>query len=166
MANVIVTSNLNTPDFEIGTRVPGKVTLNGNVVVDVTEDNVAKTVTYTKADGSTKVISMAALDIFVDPATTSYDATANVLTLKQTNGGADVIINLNDLQKSAVSNGIATTASGTGGDSDPIKIDVVVDPTSNTALTASAAGIKLDVAALLPVELVDAFGNHIGQVGA
>ena len=162
---VVTVPNLHTPDFEIGTRVPNKITLNGNIIVAVAEDATAKTVTYTKADGTTQVISMAAFDIHVDDTTSAYDATANVLTLKQKNGGPDVVINLDDLQKSAISNGIATVMSGDGTDASPLKVDVVVDPASDPSLTASAAGVKLDVAALLPVEVVDAFGVAIGHMG-
>ena len=146
--NVVQSSNLNTPDFEIGTRIPGKITLRGSVVVDVTENNVAKTVTYTHADGSTKVISMAALDVYLDAAASTWDATTNVITLKQKNGGADVVFNLDDLQKSTVTAGAGVTLSGDGSDANPLKADAVIDPASSTALSVSAAGLKLDPSAL------------------
>ena len=146
--NVVQPSNLNTPDFEIGTRIPGKITMRGSVVVDVTENNVAKTVTYTHADGSTKVISMAALDVYLDDAASTWDATTNVITLKQKNGGADVVFNLDDLQKSTVTAGAGVTLSGDGSDANPLKADAVIDPASSTALSVSAAGLKLDPAAL------------------
>ena len=146
--NVVQPSNLNTPDFEIGTRIPNKITMRGSVVVDVAENNTAKTLTFTAADGSTKVISMAALDVYVDAAASFWDATTNVITLKQLNGGADVVFNLDDLQKSTVTAGFGVTLSGDGSDANPLKADAVIDPTSSTALSVSAAGLKLDPSAL------------------
>lgn len=162
---VVTPDNLLPADFDIGGRVANQIALRGDIFIAATVDNTAKTLTLTKIDGTTTVVSLAAFDIYVDPTATSYDATANVLTFKQTSGGPDVVINLNDLQKSAVSDGIATTASGDGTDASPLKIDVIVDPASHASLTASAAGIKLDAAVLLPVDVQDAFGTHLFQAG-
>lgn len=165
MTQVVTPSNLNTPDFDIGGRVANKISLDGRLFVSAVQDNTAKTLTLTQLDGTDVVLSMAALDIFVDDLTTAYDATTNIITLKQTNGGADVVINLSELQTAAISNGIATTMSGDGSDASPLKVDVLIDPASDASLTASAAGVKLDATLLLPVELTDAFNVHIAQAG-
>lgn len=164
--NLVQASNLNTPDFEVGTRVPNKITMRGSTIVGVAVDNTAKTITFTAADATTTSVSLAAVDISVDAAASTYDATTNILTLKQKNGGADVVIDLSDLQKAAVANGNGIKITGDGADATPLKAEIVIDPASSTALTVGTGGLKLDAAGLLPVEIKDAFGTHLGYVGA
>ena len=86
--NLVQASNLNAPDFEVGTRVPNKITMRGSTIVGVAVDNTAKTITFTAADATTTSVSLAAVDISVDAAASTYDATTNILTLKQKNGGS------------------------------------------------------------------------------
>lgn len=161
--NVLFLNNLLPSDFDIGNRTQSQIGLRGDLLVSVTQDTTAKTVTFKFLDPTEfpdVVVSMSAYDIYVDDLDTAYDITSNVLTLKQSNGGSDVVIDLNDLQKSAVTDGLGTAFSGDGSDADPLKVDVVVDPLSNSALSVSGTGIKLDGASLLDVDVQDAFGVH------
>ena len=113
MANQIVIAPELGPEFEIGTTVAGKITVNvdGTTVVrnagtgelsapsgSLTYDNATTVLTYTNGAGGIQNINLASLtnDIFVNGGT--FDAATSVLTLTDSDGTTpDVTIDLSSL---------------------------------------------------------------------
>lgn len=81
----------------------------GETVTSLSVDNVAHTITYTREDGTTDVIDLAAAttEIYVDGG--SFDATTGVLTLTDNDGASpDVVIDLSGYAVTVVDNADGT----------------------------------------------------------
>lgn len=136
----------------------------GETNTTLTYDPATKTLTYTNEDGTVATIdlSLLAVDVFVTGG--SYDPATMVLTLSDNDGVTpDITINLADLKQVVTQATNSITFTGTGEASSPLQANVVIDPLAGNLLTVSAAGAKVDpaaVAALATVDVQDAFGVH------
>jgi len=140
---------------------------NLQTVTNLVIDNTAKTLTYTNEAGSAEVIDLSqfAVDISVATSGSAFDPATQLLTLKQTEGGPDVVIDLSKIRGVTTANSATVTLTGSGNASaTALTAKVNLSATAGNAISANADGLFVAPGAtkMLDTQFTDAFGIPIG----
>lgn len=143
---------------------------------------------FTLADDSTQEVDVSALATDVSVTGGTLNAESLQLTLKQDDGGPDVVIDLSKLTETTTSDSTSVTLTGNGTKSSALTAVVKVSATANnklrvesdglyaegvtatdlvgTGLKVDAGKLAVDKANVFDVELQDAFGVTLGHISS
>lgn len=164
---VITLDNLDLNHFEVDeaarkirlknatTGGSGTTTVNGNVVTDLTIDNLARQITW-KQGGVNRSYDMSSL--LADIKVTGATLNSGILTLRQ-EGGANIDVDLGKLAEVAYSNTGNVKFSGTGTTQDPLVANVDIPVYTGTGgVKVEGTQVSLDTT-VFTATLTDAFGQ-------
>lgn len=142
----------------------------------------------TLADNSKQEVDVSALATDVSVTGGTLNAETLQLTLKQDDGGPDVVVDLSKLTETTTSDSTSVTLTGNGTKSKALTATVKVSATANnklrvesdglyaegaTATELAGTGLKVDAGKLavdkanvFDVELQDAFGTRLGYISS
>lgn len=131
-------------------------------VTNLTWDNATKVVTYENEAGDLQTIDLSQFVVDIHVSGASFNPSTLILTLTQSDGGADITVDLGKLSESSVTASTSVTLSGVGSVANPLKADLIVDPSAANLLTVGTAGALVNSATVFDLHMVDAFSTHVG----